>query len=362
MHYQNERNYGCRVSDDWVYRGNKVAIIENELVKVIVLVDKGADIYSFVHKPSDTDYMWRSVWGIRDTRKFLATTGDSAWGDTYEGGWQTCAPTAGNHTNEYRGAPIGQHSEMSTMPWDCQILEDTPELCSIKFWVRSYRTPFFMEKTLTLRSNDSFLEIDFKLTNESTETEECVWLEHIVFGDPFLDENCRLDMPNPDIYNWGEDTQASRLKKDENGHWPYTPSSSGGDEDMRKVPPRSSKLEDLAMFHNFKDGWYSITNQKKGVGIAMLFDKEIFKYVWNWQVFGGGTGYPWYGRHYNLGLELCTSLPDGSGFPGKQSAKTAINIESGKSIETKLKAIAYKSHTGVKAVGSDGSIFEIGED
>ena len=27
MHYQNERNYGCRVSDDWEFRGNKVAII-----------------------------------------------------------------------------------------------------------------------------------------------------------------------------------------------------------------------------------------------------------------------------------------------------------------------------------------------
>ena len=66
MHYQNERNYGCRVSDDWEFRGNKVAIIENEKIRVMVLVDKGADIYSFVHKSSDTDYMWRSVWGVRD--------------------------------------------------------------------------------------------------------------------------------------------------------------------------------------------------------------------------------------------------------------------------------------------------------
>ena len=94
MHYQNERNYGCRVSDDWSFRNNKVAIIENELIRVVVLVDKGADIYSFVHKPSDTDYMWRTVWGVRDTTKFLATTGESPWMDTYEGGWQSCAPTA----------------------------------------------------------------------------------------------------------------------------------------------------------------------------------------------------------------------------------------------------------------------------
>ena len=142
MHYQKERNYGCRVSDDWEFRGNKVAIIENEKIRVMVLVDKGADIYSFVHKSSDTDYMWRSVWGVRDTRKFLSTTGDYSWADTYEGGWQTCAPTAGNKRKDYQGAPMGQHSEMSTMPWDSQIIEDDPERCSIKFSVRTYRTTF----------------------------------------------------------------------------------------------------------------------------------------------------------------------------------------------------------------------------
>jgi hypothetical protein len=34
--------------------------------------------------------------GVRDTRKFLASTGDHSWGDIYEGGWQTCAPTKHN--------------------------------------------------------------------------------------------------------------------------------------------------------------------------------------------------------------------------------------------------------------------------
>jgi hypothetical protein len=359
MHYQTERNYSCRVSDDWEYRGNKVAIIENELIRVMVLVDKGADIYSFVHKPSDTDYMWRSVWGVRDTRKFLASTGDSSWGDTYEGGWQTCAPTAGNHTEEYRGAPIGQHSEMSTMPWDCQIVEDTPEKCSIKFWVRTYRTPFFMEKTLSVRSNSPYLDIDYKLTNESSETEECVWLEHIVFGDPFLDQNCRIDMPDPKIFNWSEDTQGARLKKHERGEWPYTVAKNGEKEDMRTIPSRDSKLEDLAMFHDFKEGWYALTNTTKEVGIGMLFDKDIFNYVWNWQVFGGGSGYPWYGRHYNLGLELCTSLPDGSGFPDSSERKTSIKIKSGDSIQANIKAITYHSAKGIEKINPDGSVIEI---
>ncbi len=69
MHYQDERTAGCRVSDSWTYRGLKTVVIENELVRITVLADKGADIYSFVHKPTDTDFMWKTNWGVRDPSK-----------------------------------------------------------------------------------------------------------------------------------------------------------------------------------------------------------------------------------------------------------------------------------------------------
>ena len=53
MHYQDERTTGCRVSDAWTYRGLKTVVLENELVRITVLADKGADIQSFVHKQID---------------------------------------------------------------------------------------------------------------------------------------------------------------------------------------------------------------------------------------------------------------------------------------------------------------------
>ena len=63
MHYQNERNHGCRVSDAWTYRGLKTLVMENELLRVVVLADKGADILELVHKPTDVDFLWRSALG-----------------------------------------------------------------------------------------------------------------------------------------------------------------------------------------------------------------------------------------------------------------------------------------------------------
>ena len=46
MNYQEERSSDCRISDAWTYKGLKTVILENNLIQVIVLADKGADIYS----------------------------------------------------------------------------------------------------------------------------------------------------------------------------------------------------------------------------------------------------------------------------------------------------------------------------
>ena len=100
MHYQDERTHGCRVSDAWTYRGLKTVVMENSLIRVLILADKGADIYSFVHKPTDTEFMWRSPWGVRDPRKFVSSTGSTQgmWLDYYEGDGRLRFPMADTRT------------------------------------------------------------------------------------------------------------------------------------------------------------------------------------------------------------------------------------------------------------------------
>ena len=136
MLYQKERNHGCRISDAWSYQGLKTCILENEIIRVMVLVDKGADIYQFVHKPTDTDFLWKSPWGVRNPSKFLPTSGDptSNWIDVYEGGWQTVMP-AGGFPSKVNGADLGLHAEANLLPWDNTIIKDSEEEVSVKFWV-----------------------------------------------------------------------------------------------------------------------------------------------------------------------------------------------------------------------------------
>ena len=214
MHYQLERTHGCRVSDAWTYRGLKTAVLENEHLRIVVLVDKGADIYQFVHKPTDVDFLWRSPLGVRDPSKFVPTTGSpmGMWMDVYEGGWQTVLP-GGGFPSVYAGADLGLHAEVNTMPWDCAIVEDSPERVSMRFWVRTYRTPFFFEKTLTLTRGSSVLEIEEELVNEGEEPVHCVWGEHIALGPPFLSEECVIDLPGGRLLNDAADFHPNnRLK------------------------------------------------------------------------------------------------------------------------------------------------------
>jgi galactose mutarotase-like enzyme len=188
MHYTHERNWGCRISDEFTYRDMRLLVMENEIVRVTILLDKGTDIYEFLHKPSDTDFMWRTPKGVRPPMKSLDMIAPSVgpFSDFYEGGWQECMPNGGNPC-EYKGAELGQHGEVWGVPWRCQITEDDPEIVQAKTWVRTNRTPFLLEKTFTLRAGSGALEIDEALTNEGAEPMDLMWGHHPALGEEFLE-------------------------------------------------------------------------------------------------------------------------------------------------------------------------------
>ena len=357
MHYQHERTHGCRVSDAWTYRGLKTAVLENELLRVVILIDKGADIYQLVHKPTDVDFLWRSPWGVRDPSRFVPTTGSATgmWMDLYEGGWQTVLP-GGGFPSAYGAADMGLHAEVNTMPWDCAIVEDSPDRVSIRCRVRTYRTPFFFEKTLTLESGSPVLSIEQELLNEGEEPVHCVWGEHIALGAPFLSEDCVIDLPGGRIINHPVDWDpGNRLKAGFEGPWPWSDARDGGRIDLGKVPPRSVRALDQSYITDMPEGWYAITNQKMGLGFGVVFPTEVYRFLWYWQSLAGGFGYPWYGRTYNVGLEPFTSYTN-EGLQTAIENGTALRLEPGQRVAASVKAIAIADAQGVERIQPDGTV------
>ena len=257
MHYQHERTDGCRVSDSWTFRGLKTVVLENELVRIVVLADKGADIYSFVHKPSDTEFMFRTPWGVRDSGNSISSTGHpgSVWMDYYEGGWQTVVPHGGHSdgTPVY-GVQMGLHGDVNLGPWDALIVDDSRDRVAAKFRARSARMPIMVEKTLVLERGSGMLQVDETVANEGEEPVHIVWLEHIAIGPPFLSERCRLFVPtDASVLSHPVDTApTSKLAPGFEGPWPMVDAKNGGQLDFRTIPTKEDRSLDMAYFTGMK--------------------------------------------------------------------------------------------------------------
>lgn len=356
--YLADRNYGCRITSDGMLKGMRTVVMENKVIRLTILVDKGTDIYEFLYKPHDLDFLWRSPMGLRDPRYFVPTSSSEKWGfwfDYFEGGWQDVLPSAGPACN-YRGADFGLHGESSTIPWDFKILEDTPDCVSVAFWARMYRSPFYIEKVITLKGEESAVEIKEKVVNEGRETMEMTWGQHPTFGENFLNENCVIETDAKKLHvAGGLQDEKPRFELGKTFDWPMAVTQDGKSVDVSQVPPRSSCSADMLYLSELTEGWYALTDTRKKIGFGLTWPLKVYPYLWIWQVAGGAFGYPFYGRNYNMALEPFSSLP-GPGLTEAVRNGTAISLKAGQEVELVMNAVVFEGLVDVKKITPSGEV------
>ena len=264
------------ISERVLSRGFLTIELENDQIVVIVIPDKGAEIFDVRYKPKDNiSLLYRSPWECRRNGS-LIQVGNSweKWLEHYFGGWQYMFPNAGQecHVN---GATHVFHGEASMTSWNYKFEQGATE-GSLTCFTRLHRTPFYLEKKITLRANESVLYVKDRVTNMGREEVDYVWGQHVAFGAPFLDENCRISLPN--------------------GKKPWI-----------GIPPMDASHASMDILDNLEEGVYTIVNDRLRMEVQLKWDASIFPYLWVWQEFGGSRGYPFYGAGYVLGLEPCST-------------------------------------------------------
>lgn len=352
-----DRHWGCRINDQITLHGMRTLLIQNELLQIIVIIDKGSEITQFLYKPLDVDFIWHAPNQLRDPACFVPTGGSqsSPFFDHWSGGWMEVLPNGGPAC-EYKGAQLGFYAETINLPWDYQILEDTPERVSVALWVKTYRTPFLLQKTLTLETGKAALFIEESLTNQGKEPMDFMWGHHPVVGQPFFDEHCRISAPDSVVeVLHAEDGPDYRMGLHQKGRWPVIYDRDGKPLDLRVVPPPSGKTMDNCYLSEFDEGWIAVSNTSRQIGFGLAWDPKVFRYIWLWQALGGGIGYPWYGRTYNMGIEPWTSFPCG-GLNEAIKRQTAMQLEAGESLNVWLTALAFTNKDDVTYINRDGII------
>lgn len=313
-HYRRQRNNGCRIHDQYTYMGMKTVVMENEKIRLSILLDKGSEIFEFLLKSRDLDFVWLTENGVENPNRYLSTSPDSqsTFIDYYMGGWQEVFPNGGV-SSSYLGAQFGQHGEVAHMPWDYVIEMDTAEMITVKFSVKTKKVPFLLSKTISISANSSKITISEQLENLSTVPLRYMWGQHIAFGKPFLEPGCTISLPEnieviTDVLDLSED-QSSRVKRGPAHEWPRVEGTSGEEIDLSVLPPQETHSEIVYLSGFQNTGWYQLDNKKQGTAIRVEWDATKMPYLWYWQEFGDTRGYPWFGRHYNIGLEPFTSYP-----------------------------------------------------
>jgi Domain of unknown function (DUF4432) len=353
--HEHHRNYGCRLRE-FILNDFRAVCMENEKVRITILIDKGTDIYEFLYKPKDMDFLWKSRLGLKSMKNYQPMTPGTGgmFLDFYEGGWQEMFPWGG-HTSKYRGVDTGLHGEVALSQWEYCVDVDTAEAIQITCSIRTRRAPFLLKKTFALYRHRAALRINEVAVNESGEELHIVWGHHPAYGWPFLDNSCVIDLPPCQVKTANRVDSTSRLEENLDGQWPMVRTRHGGDVDLSKIPGPESRSQDLAFLYGFREGWYALRNRSQGVGIGLAWDAKVFPWIWFWQLFRGGPDYPSWGAEYVAAIEPITSM--GTHFSDSVANGTAKLFPGDANLKSEMWAWAFEGDCPVTHVSERGVDF-----
>jgi hypothetical protein len=320
------RNWGARLHE-YTWEGMRVLFLENEELRVGVNASRGGELFELCWKPRDVDFVWLSRRALDGSPPPAAVPDpELAFLHRYPGGWQEVFPNGGAPST-YRGVRFGQHDEVWGLEWDVEVVEDDPAAIAVALSVRAGRVPCRLRKELWLCAGRPRLELRETVENLSGEAVEAMWGHHVTFGPPFLREGCRVVLPAEGLrvlpHPEAIDPAGRRVRPVESS-WPLAAAPDGSPVDLGLLPPPGTP-GDIVYVRGFREGWYEVRD-RAGLGLRVTWDAAVLPYLWFWQEFGAWRGHPWFGRHYNVGLEPFSSYPT-NGLAEAVANGTALVLE-----------------------------------
>ncbi len=314
----------------------RTLVLENPLLRIVFLLDKGGDMIELKYKPLDLDLLWHAPQGHINPAEYVPSisTPESSFNDLYGGGWQDALPVIGNGPQEHRGAKYGTHGESPVMRWSGEVLEAEGSAASAVLRVEGVRYPFAIEKTVRIESDSAMLQLSETLSNSSPQALEFFWLQHPSFGEPFLSPDDAISLPpGSEVENFEGINPHGRIAEGKYP-WPSVRSRKDGTIDLSRIPPRDLVVEETC-FVRMKEGWYALKNPGLGLTFRLDWDPQIFPWLWFWQDYNQ-PDYPYYGGAWNIALEPATSLPND--VAKKRGYDDGLKISGKHSVTTELKA------------------------
>jgi hypothetical protein len=316
------------VNTDWSYRGLRTIVLENQLLRVVILPEAGAKIWQITYKPFDANLLWNNP-RIAPAR----LPANARYDDVWSGGWDELFPN--DEVAVIEGEAYPDHGELWTGDWAAEPFSHGDEV-GVRLRCITPISAIEVEKTIRLRRGQPRIEFHHRFTNRGRAAFPFLWKLHPAMA---VSPQHRIDFPPMKVVTEsafpGTMAGASGV-----ADWPMI-KTSAGDVDLRRITPEDARQLYFFYGTQMKGNWCALTNGATGLACGLQFDTEVFRCCWLFATYGG-----W--RSYNVAvLEPCTGYP--LNFEAMQAAGRHRNLAPGETLETDVRFLAQE---GLRSVGS----------
>jgi len=273
--------------------GMKGFVLENEKIRTVLMPEFGARILSIIYKPTETEFVWHNP-----KVPVMKPTYRPEFEDM--SGLFDCLPTCENCTFKKWNLPM--YGEVASEPWRLVRTEKKSRAVTVKLQRRLPVYPLVVNKSLTLKKNESALELNYKLTNLSDEQLEYHYSGHNTLQ---INPNYRIILPS----------EVTKVKRgmaitDRLGNlgdeipWPITTDKDGKTIDISRVGQPCEGTGENLYTPKLKESWAVAFNESRKEAIGFSFQANVLSYILVWINWGGYLGY------YHIALEPSTGRPD----------------------------------------------------
>lgn len=323
-------------------------VLRNDILEVVVLPDKGADIYAITDRATGVDVLFKSPWGWRDPQLLPACADTELnWLARYPGGWQLLVPNAGP-ARVIDGVERGYHGEAAIVGW--QVVERTEQTATLT--VDLITAPLRLHRTLTLAGDALYLQD--RVRNTAPDPVQVTLVQHPVFGAPFIDENAKLSSGAGTVISDAH-APGNILAADTVSQFPHAVDHVGQDIDLRVIQPAGTCRSMFAALTDFDEPWFAITNSRLGFGVGMAWNGSVLPHAWLWQESHASLGFPWFRRANAFAIEPANVLP-GDGTIGSHRRGLAPVLEGDSELIADLTLVRYPSCIDPRQVNLAGTV------
>lgn len=321
--------------------GLKAVVVENRSLRIVVLPEAGAKIWQITYKPLDVEILWNNP-HVPASRHAIHVPYDDVW----SGGWDELFPN--DEPGPVEGHMLPDHGELWTGNWHAEPFKRA-DAVGVHLRLKTPISNFLVERTLLLRGDSATFEIQYRFTNQGSQTFPFLWKLHPAFA---VSAGHRIDFPPMSVQRESE-FPGTLGDAPPIFPWPYAPL---GDTalDLRQVPGVDSRAVHFFYGTGLVSGWCGITNRANGLGCALRFDPTVLTCCWLFATHGG-----W--RDLNVAV-----LEPATGYPFQMRSiiaeGRARRLAPGESLETSVLFSAQEGLTSIGGIDESGLILSGDED